>query len=84
MPTPHRYSANAGNLFYIFKSIMHNEHITPTHYYIKHHINTFSTASTYLHHQKQKKQQKNKRSKKTGVKEVNIKRDIHFRCLITI
>ena len=57
---------------------MHNEHITPTHYYIKHHINTFSTASAYLQPKKQQKHKKHKRSKKTGVNEVNIPKDIHF------
>ena len=78
MPAPHRYSINAGT-YCTFQSIMYNEHITPTHYYIRHNINTFSTASAYLHHQKQKKrQEQHKRPKKTGVNEVNITKDIHF------
>ena len=58
---------------------MYNEHITPTHYYIRHNINTFSTASAYLHVKKQNNSKNMKKSeKKTGVNEVNIPKDIHF------
>ncbi|WP_406533206.1 hypothetical protein [Methanobrevibacter sp.] len=49
-----------------FQSIMYNEHITPTHYYIRHNINTFSTASAYLHVKKQNNSKNMKKSEKNG------------------
>ena len=51
-----QYQRIASMLLYIFISTMHCQalqHITLTNYYIRPHINTFSTASTHLHPQKQ-------------------------------